>query len=132
MYFASIQQEIKQKTFWGCSLELIEKNMKDTLLSYVILIVFSSPVGSLCHTRGVARRPSFVVRRVSSVSTITTRNNSDIKSIFGANVQHVPGLCLLGIGGAPYISHKIMAQKPNFHIFDFFSETTGRWCFILC
>ena len=28
----------------------------------------------------------------------------------------VPGLCLLGIGGTPYISHKIMAQKPNFHI----------------
>ena len=41
-----------------------------------------------------------VVRRVSSVSTITTRNNEDIKSIFGANVYHVPGLCLLGIGGA--------------------------------
>ena len=37
--------------------------------------IFSSPVGSLCHTRGVVRRPSFVVRRVSSVSTITTRNN---------------------------------------------------------
>ena len=42
---------------------------------------FSSPVGSLCHTRGVVRRPSsvvrrpsYVVRRVSSVSTITTRN----------------------------------------------------------
>ena len=47
--------------------------------------------------------------------------------MFGANVYHVPGLCLLGIGGAPYISHKIMAQKPNFHIFDFFSETTSRW-----
>ena len=37
--------------------------------------IFSSPVGSLCHTRGVVRRPAFVVRRVSSVSTITTRNN---------------------------------------------------------
>ena len=45
---------------------------------------------------------------------------------------HVPGLCLLGIGGTPYTSHKIMAQKPNFYIFDFFSETTSRWCFILC
>ena len=31
-------------------------------------------------------------------------------------------LCLIGIGGAPYISHKIMAQKPNFYIFDFFSD----------
>ena len=54
-----------------------------------------------------------VVRYVSSVSTITTRNNKAIKSIFGANVfkhvHHVPGLCLLCIGGAPYISRKIMA-----------------------
>ena len=32
--------------------------------------------------------------------------------IFVGNVYHVPGLCLLGIGGAPYISHKIMARKP--------------------
>ena len=62
----------------------------------------------------VVRRSSPVVRRVSSVSTITTKNNKDIKSIFGANVHHVPGLCLLGIGGAPYISRKIMAHKPNF------------------
>ena len=36
---------------------------------------FSSPVGSLCHTRGIVRRLSSVVRRVSSESTITTRNN---------------------------------------------------------
>ena len=43
--------------------------------SAVSLVIFSSPVGSLCHTRGVVRRPSCVVRRVSSVSTITTRNN---------------------------------------------------------
>ena len=68
--------------------------------------------------------PLSVVCCLSSVSTITTRNNSDIKSIFGANVYHVPGLCLLGIGGALYISHKIMTRKPYFHIFDFFSETT--------
>ena len=26
--------------------------------------VFSSPVGSLCHTRGVVRRPSYVVCRL--------------------------------------------------------------------
>ena len=50
--------------------------------------------------------------------------------MFGANVHYVPGMCLLGIGGTFYISHKIMAQKPNFHIFYFFSETTSRWCFI--
>ena len=59
-----------------------------------------------------------IVRRVSSVATITTRNNKAIKSIFSANVYHVPGLCLLGIGGAPYISHKIMAQKPYFSHFQ--------------
>ena len=51
---------------------------------------------------------------MSSVSTITTRNNSDNKSVFGANVHHVSGLCLLGIGGAPYISHKIMALNQIF------------------
>ena len=73
-----------------------------------------------------------LVRRVLSVSTITTRINEAIKSIFSANVYHVPGLCLLGIGGAPYISHKIMARNPYFHIFDFFSETISRWRFILC
>ena len=28
-------------------------------------------------------------------------------------------------GGATYISHKIMAQKPYFHIFYLFSETTA-------
>ena len=51
-----------------------------------------------------------IICRVSSVSTVTTRNNEAIiKSIFSANVYHVPELCRLGIGGAPYISHKIMA-----------------------
>ena len=45
----------------------------------------------------VIHYPSLVVCCVSSVSIITTRNNKDIKSIFGANVLHVPGLCLLGI-----------------------------------
>ena len=70
----------------------------------------------------VTRNVQSKTAHVSSVSTITTRNNSDIESIFGANIHHVPGLCLLGIGhfgGSPYISHKIMAQKPYFHIFDF-------------
>ena len=61
--------------------------------------------------------PSSIVRRVSSVSTITTRNNEAINSIFSANVNHVPGLCPLGIGGARYISHKIMAQKTIFSHF---------------
>ena len=41
----------------------------------IISVIFSSPVGSLCHTHGGVRRLSVVVRRVSSVSTITTRNN---------------------------------------------------------
>ena len=44
-------------------------------------------------------------RHVASVFTITTRNNEAIKSIFSANVYHISGLCLLGIGGTPYISH---------------------------
>ena len=72
-----------------------------------------------------------VIHRVSPVSTIITRNNEAIKSIISANVYYVPGLCLPGICGTPYISHKIMAQKPYFHLFDFFSETTSRWGFIL-
>ena len=46
--------------------------------------------------------------------------NDAAKSTCSETTRHLPGLCLLGIGGAPYISHKIMAQKPNFHIFDFF------------
>ena len=62
----------------------------------------------------VVRRPLSVVCRVSCVSTITTRNTKVIKSIFGSNVYHVPGLCLLGIIGAHCISHKIMARKPYF------------------
>ena len=64
----------------------------------VCSFIFSSPMGSLCHTPCVV-----------PVSTITTRNNEAIKFIFSANIYHVPGLCLLGISGAPYISHKIMA-----------------------
>ena len=82
-----------------------------------------SPMGSLCHTPGVVGHLSSDVCCVSSVSTITTRNNQDIKSIFDANAHHVPGLCLLGSGGVPYTSYKIMAQKPHFH--DFYSGTTS-------
>ena len=63
---------------------------------YITRKVFSSPVGELLALS--------VVGRVSYVSTITTRNNEAIKSIFSANVYRVPELCLLGIGGAPYIS----------------------------
>ena len=87
----------------------------------------------LAHLWGAYAIPlaSSIFRRVSSVSTITAKNNSDIKSTFSANVYHVPGLCLPGIGGSPYISHKIMARKPYFHIFNF-SETIIRWRFILC
>ena len=40
-----------------------------------IFAIFSSPIWSLCHTCGIVHRPSLVVCRVSSVSTITTRNN---------------------------------------------------------
>ena len=71
-----------------------------------------------------------VVRRVSSVSTITTRDNKDIKSIFGANVYHVPGLTQRFLSRmfprlCLYICCKIIARVPCFHIFDF-SEPTSR------
>ena len=58
--------------------------------------IFSSPMGAYAIPLA-----SSVVRRVSPVSTITTRNNEAIKSIFSVNVYHVPGLYLLGNGGAP-------------------------------
>ena len=39
------------------------------IYSSIIIMIYlvSSPVGSLCHTRGIVRRPSFVVRRPASV-----------------------------------------------------------------
>ena len=97
----------------------------DQKLTILIIALKTTPgyfilkVLLLAHLWGAYAIPVALsgVRLVSYVSTITTRNNKDIKSIFGAIVHHVPGLCLLGIGGAPYISHKIMAQKPNFNIF---------------
>ena len=36
-------------------------------LFMLVTSIISSPVGSLCHTRGVVRRPSSVVRRPSYV-----------------------------------------------------------------
>ena len=88
--------------------------------------VFSSPVRSMCHTCGIVRHlsMSYVVCRLCLTKLPEIIN----KSTFGANVNHVPGLCLLGIGCNLYINHlKIMAQKPYFHIFDiFFSETASR------
>ena len=45
--------------------------------------------------------------------------------MFRTNIYHVPGLCLLGIGGASYITHKFMAQKPYFHIFDLSEMPAG-------
>ena len=95
-------------------------------INYNFLLAYQWGAYAIPVALSSIRRLSSIVCHVSTVSAITTRNNEDIKSIFGANVHHVPGLCLLGIGGAPYISHKIMAQKPNFYISDFFSETTIR------
>ena len=62
------------------------------------------------------RYPSSIVRHMSCVITVSTIT-TDIKSILGANVHNVPGLYLLGIIGVPYISHKIMAQKPYLYTF---------------
>ena len=44
----------------------------------------------------------------------------------------MPGLCLLDIGGSPCISYNMTPLEATFHIFNFFSETTNRWHFILC
>ena len=95
-----------------------------TLLAIFVILLLAHQWGAYAIplTLSVVCRPLSVVCRVSSVSTITARNNEVIKSIFSANVYHVPGLCLLGIDGAPYISHKIMARKSYFRIFHFFSE----------
>ena len=60
------------------------------------------------------RWPSSVFHHPSSVSTITTRNNKAVKSIFCANVYHVPGLCLLGIGGAPTSVIKLWLENNIF------------------
>ena len=62
--------------------------------------IFSSPVGSLCMPYPW-RCPASVGRRTSCVICIHHNYQKDIKSIFSANVHHVPGLCLQGIGGAP-------------------------------
>ena len=69
---------------------------------------------------------SSIACRVSSVSNITTRNNfKDIKSIFSANVYHVPGLCLLGIDGTPYIVTKL---EPGNKLTSYV-KVTSRWLF---
>ena len=60
------------------------------------------------------RCPTSVVLRTSSVSTITTRNNQVIKSIFGAIVHHVPGLCLLGKGAPPTLLIKLWLKNQIF------------------
>ena len=85
--------------------------------------IFSSHLGSLCHTPGKVCGPSSVVCRVSHVSTITTRNYEAIKSIFSANVYHVPGLCLLGIGGAPTSVIKLWLEN---HIFTFLTSSLNQ------
>ena len=74
------------------------------------IMFYLSDIPFLAHLWGAYAIPlaASVVRRVSSVST--TRNNEAIKSIFSANVHHVPGLCLLGFGGAPYTNHKYRSK----------------------
>ena len=68
----------------------------------------------------IIRHTLYVVLCMSSVSAINTRNNKDIKSIFGANVYHVLGLCLLGIGGAPTLPIKLWLKN---HIFTFLTSS---------
>ena len=107
--FSVVSELLKQiRDHIGCLYKLTEcVSMLDMLMAFAHnctlseygKCTFSSNVGSLCHTPGIVHHPSLVVGHASSVSTITTRNNKDIKSIFSANVHHVSGLCLLGIGG---------------------------------
>ena len=77
--------------------------------------------GFLAHMWGAYAIPVelSIVCRVSSVSTITTRNNYDIKSILGANVHHVPGLCLEVIGGPPTLHCISLKLWLKIHIFMF-------------
>ena len=74
-----------------------------------LFLVFSSPVGSLCHTHGIVRRMACVL-----FAHHNCQKNKDIKSVFGANVHHVPGLCLLGIGGAPTLAIKLWLKNHSF------------------
>ena len=93
--------------------------VRHTFLHACVLLysfILSGRTAFLAHLWGAYAVPLAlcVVRHVSSVSTITTRNNEAIKSIFSANVYNVPGLCLQRIDGAPYIIHKIMVVCSNY------------------
>ena len=75
----------------------------------------------------------FVVYPVLSVSTITEINYQDIKSIFGVNIYHVPGLCLLGFMCPPPPPISLI---PYFHVFNFLLAEGGfqlmsEYCLIL-
>ena len=41
--------------------KVVNGSQLSVLHCHVMSLIFSSPVGSLCHTRGVVRRPSCVV-----------------------------------------------------------------------
>ena len=57
----------------------------------------------------VVHRRLSVVDPLSDVSCVTCGicSNEVMKAIFQANVSHMPGLCLLDIGGALCIGYKI-------------------------
>ena len=62
-------------------------------------IIFSSPVGSLCHTPGVVRRQSSVVCRLCppELPEIMKLSNPYLVQMFIMFLK----LCLLGIGDTP-------------------------------
>ena len=100
--------------WWSVSL-LIRNN-----LACFLSFGFYEPVGSLCQTSVLS-----VVRYVSSVSTTT-------KSIFAENINHVPGLCLLGIIGSSTLITELGSRNiSHFHISNFFSQTIISWLFII-
>ena len=82
----------------------------------------SSAVGFLAHLYGAYARPMALLtvgHRLCGVAC-GAHSTADMKVIYHTNVSRMPGLCLLNTDGATYISHKIMAGAPYFHIFDFF------------
>ena len=69
-----------EKGLIGADLEIRQPIFVDNVLTIILtclllrlcqgITIFSSPVGSLCHTRGVVRRPSFVFRSPSYVACL--------------------------------------------------------------
>ena len=67
-----------------------------------------------------------------SVLSITTLRCGWIEFKFNAYIYHYFNLYLLGFGDVPCNGYVIKAPRVGFHIFNFFSKTNIRWCFLFC